>query len=116
MAAEIIILSVTQTESELQVSCLFWFAITSGVRTQTAGSAWVASGSSAGASAAQNSAIQAGTILEESHNFTFPIGTSQATVENYLQQAWTNRNGQINGVGPNLYYGAYWNGSAWATQ
>lgn len=103
----IIVLTKNGSESEVTYSVLFWFSITSGIRTQSAGSLWVPNGSSVGASAAENTAIQNGTVLEESQSFTFPVSTPVADIENVLLQAWTNRNTQINGVGPNQFYGAF---------
>lgn len=111
---QIVVLTQQASESEVTYSILFWFSITSGVRTQTAGSAWVASGTSAGASAAENTAIQNGTVFEEQHTFTFPVSTPAATIEATLQQAWANRNAQINGVGQNKFYGFFWDGTVWS--
>ena len=103
----IIVLTQNVSESEVNYSVLFWFSITSGMRTQTAGSQWVANGTSVGASTAENQAIQAGTVLEEAHSFTFPVSTPIADIEAVLLQSWTNRNTQINGIGPNQFYGAF---------
>lgn len=103
----IIVLTQSTSEAEVTYNCLFWFAITAGARTQTSGSAWVANGASVGASTTENQAIQAGTVLEEGHSFTFPVSTPIADIENVLLQAWTNRNTQINGIGPNQFYGAF---------
>lgn len=107
MAKQVIVLTKSSSESEVTYTCAMWYAITSGIRTQTAGSAWVPNGSSAGASAAENTAIQNGTVLEEVQTFTFPVSTPSADMEAYILQAWTNRNAQINGVGPNQYYGTF---------
>ena len=112
----IIVLDRSTSESEANYNCLFWFQLSSGIRTQSAGSAWVPNGSSVGASAGENQAIQAGTILEESHSFQFPVATPITDIENVMLQAWTNRNQQINGVGPNQFYGSFNDSvSGWAT-
>lgn len=103
----IIVLTQSANEAEVVYNTLFWFSITAGARTQSGGSAWTPNGTSAGASATENSAIQAGTVLEEAHSFVFPVGTPVADIENVLLQAWTNRNAQINGIGPNQFYGAF---------
>jgi hypothetical protein len=110
----VIVLNESYSESSVNYSGLFWFPITSAVKTQTAGSAWVPSGASVGAVTAENTAIQGGTIAEVSWSFTFPIGTPVATIESVLQQAWTSKNAQINGIGPNQFYGSFWDGVAWS--
>jgi hypothetical protein len=99
-------------------STLFWFPIANQPKPQSgsSGSEWVASGTSAGATAAENTAIKNGTILEEANSFSFPVGTPVTAIESVLQQAWTERNAQINGQGANQYYGAYFDGSAWGAQ
>ena len=88
---QIIVLSQSTSETEVNYNVLFWHPITKNPVAQTAGSVWVASGTSLGASTAENQAIQAGTIREEGHGFTFPVGLSVAAIEAFLQQAWTNQ-------------------------
>lgn len=79
----------------------FWFPVTSGVRTTSVVSQW------SGASVAENSAITSGTVIEEVKTFDFSIGTPTATIKSVIQQAWVNRNAQINGVGPNSVFGIF---------
>jgi len=111
---QIIVLSQSQSETEVAYNVLFWFPITTKPNPQTAGSQWnPISGVSTGASTAENQAIQAGSIKEEARSFSFPVGTSIAAIEAVLQQAWAQRNAEIGGVGPNQYYGSYFDGSAW---
>jgi hypothetical protein len=114
MAKQIIVLTQQTSESVVNYNVLFWFPVTSGIRTQTAGSSWVANGTSAGASAAENTAIQNGTVLEEPHSFAFPVSTPVATIEATLQQAWANRNVQVNAIGQNKFYGFFWDGTTWS--
>jgi hypothetical protein len=111
----IIVLTQSSNETEINYSGLFWIPVTSGIRTQTSGSSWVANGSSVGASTAENTAIQNGTISEVGWNFSFPVGTPVATIEVFLQQAWANKDVQINGIGPNQFYGSWWDGTSWAS-
>jgi hypothetical protein len=111
---QVIVLENFSNETETTYTGLFWFPITSGIRPQTNGSAWTASGSSAGATTAENAAIEAGTIIEIGWSYTFPNNFAIADVQAFLQQAWANKNVQINGVGPNLYYGYWWNGTSWS--
>ena len=113
---QVIALSVSYTETEFTINFAFWFPITKNPVPQTAGSAWVPSGASAGASAAENQAIQAGTIREEGYSHTFPVGTPIAAIEAIVQQAWTERNAQINGQGANQFYGNFFDGVSWQFQ
>jgi hypothetical protein len=101
MSKQIIILGVSTTPVINAVSAVFWYPITSGKQTVTGVSAW------SGASAAENSAIQSGSVLEEQRNFDFPVGLPAATIKSFLLQYWTNRNTQLNGVGPALFSGVY---------
>jgi hypothetical protein len=111
---QVIVLTESSNGINTTYSGVFWFPITSGVRPVSSGSAWMASGSSAGATQTQINAINAGTILEVPWSFTFPTGFSVASIQAFVQQAWVNANAQLNGVGPNLYYGYNWNGTSWA--
>lgn len=79
---------------------LFWFDITSGAKASLNGSAW------ANATAADNAAIQNGSVLEEAQSITFPAGLAAANgpaVQAYIDRAWTNRNSEIGGVGPGQF-------------
>lgn len=113
-AKQIIVLTQQASESIVTYNVLFWLPVTSGIRTQTTGSSWVPNGTSAGAAAAENTAIQNGTVLEEAHSYQFAVGTPAATIEATLQQYWANRNTQINGIGQNKFYGFFWDGVAWS--
>ena len=110
---QIIVLSQGSNGTEVSYSVAFWYPITLNPVPQTAGSAWVPSGTSAGASTAENQAIQAGTIREEIQGFSFPVGTPVAAIEAVLQQAWAKRNAQIAGQGANQFYGSWFDGTAW---
>lgn len=101
MAKQIIALQQSSNGTDVSYQVAFWFPITSGAQTQTAGSAWT------GASAAENQAIQNGSVKEEIVGYTFPVGTPATAIKAILQQAWTERNAQINGVGPNQFYGVF---------
>jgi hypothetical protein len=97
MAKQIIVLGASTDPILTSISCVFWYPITSGTKAQANGSLW------ANASAAENTAIQNGTVLEESRGFQFPSGLTAANIKAFLVQYWTNRNAQINGVGPGLF-------------
>lgn len=102
MSKQIIVLGVTTTPVIQNVQCVFWFPITSGKLVVTGVSVW------AGASAAENSAIQSGSVVEEVSGFQFPVGFPTAEMKVFLQSYWTNRNTAINGVGPGLYNSVFW--------
>lgn len=110
----IIVLTSSSNGVELNVSGVMWFVITTGARPQTSGSLWIASGTSSGASTAENTAIQNGTIYEEVFSRSFPVGTATATIQSALIQAWIDRNAQINGNGANVFYGVAYDGTSWS--
>lgn len=86
----------------------FWFNITSGLQPQTNGSQWVAvAGGSTGASQQENADIQSGAVKEEVAGWPFPTGSPATAVKAILLQGWTNRNAQLNGIGPDQYYGIF---------
>lgn len=100
-AKQVVVQGVQQNGTQITVTAVFWYPITSGALTRTAGSLWV------GASAAENQAIQNGTVLEEVQAFPFPVGTTTAAIKDVLNKAWTQRNAAIGGVGPNQYNGIF---------
>lgn len=110
----VIVLTYSSNGTQMQVTGVMWYAITTGARPQTSGSLWVASGTSTGASTAENQAIQAGTIYEETFSQVFPVSTPTATIESDLIQYWTDRNAQIAGNGANIYYGVWYDGTSWS--
>jgi hypothetical protein len=101
MAKQIIALNQSSNGTEVSYGVAFWYSIASGLLPQTAGSVWT------GASAPENAAIQAGSVKEEVQSFSFPVGTPIAAIKAVLQQAWAERNQQINGMGPNAVYGVF---------
>lgn len=101
MAKQIIILGVSTTPVLQSINCVLWYPITSGKVAVSGVSTW------SGASAAENTAIQNGSVLEEVNSFQFPVGYATASIKTFLQQYWANRNTAINGVGPGLYNGVF---------
>ena len=97
MAKQIIILGVTTTPLLNSMNCVFWYPISSSPKPVSGISGW------AGASSAENQAIQAGTVLEEVGSFQFPVGFATASIKAFLLQYWTNRNAQLAGVGPGQF-------------
>lgn len=100
-AKQIIVLGQSQNGTTVTISAAFWYPITTGALAQTKGSVWT------GASAAENTAIQNGTVLEEVQNFTFPVNTTATTIKDVLNKAWTQRNTALGGVGPNQFNGIF---------
>ncbi len=110
---EIIVLT-QQTTTVLTLNGVYWIPITSGLCPVTTGSLWVAKGPSVGASSAQVAAINSGSILEVTWAQSWPLGTTDTTIQQNLQSNWTTLNTGFNGVGNCIYYGANYNGTAWA--
>ena len=97
MAKQIIILGVTTTPLLNSINCVFWYPISSSAKAVSGISVWP------GASAAENQAIQAGSVLEETQSFQFPVGFTPASIKAFLLQYWANRNAQLAGVGPGQF-------------
>lgn len=106
MAKQVIALSKSEAGILTTYEVAFWFPITTGAEAQTNGSVW------SGASAAENTAIQNGSVREKVESFSFPTGVAASVIEGFLQQYWTNMNAQINGVGPKQIYGSYYDPAA----
>ena len=104
---QIVILGSSLNSVMLTLNLVFWYQITSGPKAISGISAWP------GASTAENTALQSGAILEEVTSFSFPVGVSVASIEAFLQQYWSNRNAQINGIGPGLYQNYGFVNGAW---
>lgn len=105
-AKQIVVLGQTQTATQITVNVVFWYPITTGALAKTSGSVWV------GASAAENTAIQAGTVLEEQQSFNFPVGATSVTIKDVLNKAWTQRNNALGGIGPNQFNGIFFDSIA----
>jgi len=104
----VIALSVQPNGSSIIITAAFWYNITSGITPKpTASSQWIASPNSPGASTADNTAIQNGTVIEEVELFPFPLGVQPTTIKDVLVSRWTVRNGELNGQGPDIYYGIF---------
>jgi len=98
----VIALSTTPNGSSIIILAAFWYNITTGITAKpTASSQW------SGATAADNTAIQNGTVIEEIEPFPFPLGVQGTTIKDVLLSRWNVRNGELNGQGPNVYYGIF---------
>ena len=104
----VIALSATPNGSSIIILAAFWYNITSGITPRpNISSQWIASPNSPGASTADNTAIQNGTVIEEIEPFPFPLGVQGATIKDVLLSRWNVRNGELNGQGPDVYYGIF---------
>jgi hypothetical protein len=66
-----------------------------------------------GATAADNTALQNGAVVESVVVQRVPPGSTVATVQAALQVAWQNYQTSITNSNPWNYYGSTWNGTAW---
>jgi hypothetical protein len=66
-----------------------------------------------GAIAADTTALQNGTMVEQVLPHVMPPGTSLAQVEAYLQNQWQNFQTQITNFNPWVHYGSTWDGTTW---
>lgn len=101
MAKRVIVLTRSSDGTTQNISAAFWYPITSGAQAVTQNSAW------SGASAAENTAIQNGSVIEEVRSFSFPVGQGPTDIKDVLLQAWNERDAQISGIGPAIYQGVY---------
>ena len=109
MAKQIIVLNQSSNGTSVNYSVALWYPITAGVTPTTLGSQW------SGASTAENNAILAGTVIEEIGSHSFPVGVSTSAIKAVFNQMWTDRNTQINGIGPNQYFGVFFDSvSGWS--
>lgn len=73
----------------------------------SAKSAWT------GATAADNTALQNGSVVENVANQRVPPGATLAQVEGFLQAQWQNYQAYINNYNPWRSYGTTWDGTTW---
>lgn len=112
---QIIVLSQQSDGFNVSYQVAFWFPVTLNPTPKSSGSVWSASGTSVGASAPENTAIQNGSIVEEVRGFgPYPVGTPTSALQAILQQYWVKRNAQIAGQGANQFYGTFFDGSVWS--
>ena len=66
-----------------------------------------------GATAADNTNLQSGVMVETIITQRVPSGTNITQVENFLQAQWTNFQDSINNTNPWVHYGSTWDGTTW---
>ena len=67
-----------------------------------------------GATAADNTNLQTGVMVEQLFSQRIPAGTPLPQIETFLQNAWQNFQNQINNTNPWVRYGTTWDGTTWA--
>lgn len=70
----------------------------------------------AGALAADNTALQNGSVVEDVRDQRVIPGTTLAQVETYLQNRWSDYQTYITNYNPWLHYGSTWDGTTWVVQ
>jgi len=65
------------------------------------------------ATAADNTALQNGSVVEKLAVERVPPGTSIAQIETFLQQRWTDYQNLITNFNPWIHYGSTWDGTTW---
>lgn len=113
MAKQIIVQSVSpQVGGETMVNVVFWFPVASGKEypRPNAGSVYP------GAQAAEITAIQAGSVIEESRSYIIPSNYTKAQAEAFLLAAFNSRQTYL-GTRPAVgeFYGVSYDGSAWSS-
>lgn len=73
----------------------------------TAKSVWL------NATAADNTNLQSGAMVEQVVTQRIPSNATLAQIEGFLQQTWTAFQARINAANPWLHYGSTWDGIIW---
>jgi hypothetical protein len=66
-----------------------------------------------GATAADNTNLQNGSVVEQVITQRVPPGTSISQIEAYLQSVWQNYQNSITNNNPWVHYGSTWDGTTW---
>ncbi len=66
-----------------------------------------------GATAADNTALQNGSVVEKVSSQRVPQGTTLAQFETFLQNQWTLYQNYITAYNPWIRYGSTWDGTTW---
>src|SRR5438309_8604190 len=112
MAKQIIILNRSVGPSgDQNVVFAFWLTVPAGqlIPNPSVTSAY------RGASAAEIGSLKTGAVVEEINAAQYPSGWTLGQIQTDLQAKYTARQNQITAqLNPNLYYGSFWDGTAWA--
>lgn len=101
MAKKVICLGKSSSSGYDNYNFVMWYPITTGALPRTAGSLW------SGASTAESTAIQNGSVLEEEESYQVPAGIAPTTIKDIALCRWAVRNSQLNGIGPAQYNGVF---------
>ena len=66
-----------------------------------------------GAQAADNTALQNGSVVEYVQTHVFPAATAWPPIQSYLQTQWQNFQNNITNYDPWSHYGSTWDGASW---
>jgi len=66
-----------------------------------------------GATAADNTNLQNGSVVEQAITQRVPPGTNISQIENYLQAVWSNFQNDVTNNNPWVHYGSTWDGTTW---
>lgn len=108
---QVIILTKEQKNGYFEVSYLFWLAVPVNQQSMRANSAL--SSTYLGASAAENTSIQLGQVVEQSGVVSYPNGTANAIITADLQAKYTAAQAAVNAESKWHYYGTNWDGTTW---
>jgi hypothetical protein len=67
------------------------------------------------ATAADNQALQDGSVVEQRGTMRPPPGTTLPQIENFLVQRWNDYQSYISNFNPWIHYGTTWDGTIWTT-
>lgn len=117
-AVQVIVLSVNDAGSNhVSYNYLCWLNSPNALPNPNFVSAWKALGSSAGPTTPQVTALQNGTVVEQSSSLVVSSATAITSVENTMISDCSTRQAYINGIpGQGIFYGQTWNGTTWVQQ
>jgi hypothetical protein len=117
-AVQVVVLNVQDAGSgRVSYNYLCWLNAPNPLPNPSFVSAWKALGASAGPSAAQITALQNGTVIEQTGSVTVSSATAISSVENTLTSDCSTRQAYISNIpGAGSFYGFTWNGTAWVQQ
>jgi len=65
------------------------------------------------ATAADNQALQNGSVMEQTGTLRYQQGTGMAAIQAAMQQQWTDFQARVSNTNPWQRYGTTWDGNAW---
>lgn len=117
-AVQVIVLNVSDAGSNrVTYNYLCWLNSPNALPNPNFVSQWKALGASTGPSAAQITALQSGSVIEQSSSLSVSSATLITSVENtMISDCGTRQTYMNNNPGQGIFYGFTWNGTAWVQQ